>query len=387
MNQSFRRLLYRAKHYAIALVVLMLGGAVLSWVSSRMRQQELEQKLVLPPADIDTNDALTRQLSIFALGGMRFLAAEIATLDATDAWSKFDWPRCQRRWEAATTLAPQRENYWRRAAFDMISNAAGDMETKRGLTPIERTLAMEKYIKIGEEFLQKGLAANPNSIGLLLEQGMQYSNVYRKPKFRQSAEAYRRAVELGAPDTYEYMRFYSLCRARDAEMEAWQLGRRLIENTEYSSPSLRVLMFVLQNKIPVPAAEALSLDEIYRPYMLHHYGADCSDTKIVATAVNEMDCMVFNDLLYPIHGLKPAVVAGYLYLAGRYLERQSFKFIDAAEALERAKVLGAAPHELTLGSLLEKRSSYRIPLLSTAPELPRAFTVLPSPVTSPHAAE
>ena len=369
-------MLNRAKLYAIAIAALVLGGSLLSWACALIRNKELEQQLILPPAKIDTGDALARQLAAFSLGGVRSLAAEIATLDATDAWSKFDWPRCQRRWETATTLAPHRENYWRRASFDMISNAAGDMETKRGLTPAERILAVEKYIKKGEEFLEKGLAVNPNSVALHLEQGLQYSNVYRKPQFRKSAEAYRRAVELGAPaETYEYMSFYSLCRARDAELEAWQLGRKLIENTEYSSPSLRVLMFVLQNKIQVPAAEALSLEQIYRPVLEYHYGPDISNTQLVAMAADEMYRMVFNDLMYPIHGLESVTKSAYLYLASQYLVCKKFNVSQLVEYLDCAKDLGASPHELTLGALLGKRLRPR----SSGVALPYEFTTPPTP--------
>ena len=367
MFGKFASLVSRAKHYAYGIVLLVLGGGVLSWAGSFIREQELEQKLILPPAEIDSNDAFAQQLAVFSLGGMRSLAAEIATLDATDAWFKHDWPRCQRRWETATTLAPQRENYWRRAAFDMISNAAGDMETKRGLSPAERSQAVDKYIKTGERFLQKGLAVNPNSKALYLEQAVQYSNVFRKPKFRKAAEAYQNAMKAGADAVYAYMRFYCLCRARDAEAEAWALGRELIKDTEGGEPSLRTMLFVLQNKIAVPSQEALSLEQIYRPYANLRYGRPCSDSEMVYIAVREMHNMLTNDIMYPTHGLAAATKDAYLYMAKHYLTRNKLCFAEAAEALECAAELGATPHELTLGALLQ-----------ASPTLPRSFTTPPT---------
>lgn len=368
MLGKFTSFLSRTKHYAYGVALLVLGGGILSWVGSFIREQELEQKLILPPAEIDSNDAFAQQLAVFAMGGMRSLAAEIATLDATDAWFEHDWPRCQRRWEAATTLAPHRENYWRRAAFDMISNAAGDMDTKRGLSPAERAQAVDKYIKIGEQFLLKGLAVNPNSKALYLEQAVQYSNVFRKPKFRKAAEAYQKAMQAGAAPVYAYMRFYCLCRARDAEAEAWALGRELIKDTEGSEPSLRTMLFVLQNKIAVPEQDALSLEQIYRPYANLRYGRPCSDPEMVYIAVREMHNMLTNDIMYPTHGLAAATKDAYLYMAQHYLTRQKFCFSKAAEALDCAAELGAAPHELTLGALLQ-----------SAPKLPHSFTTPPTP--------
>ena len=68
MFGKFASLVSRAKHYAYGIGLLVLGGGILSWAGSFIREQELEQKLILPPAEIDSNDAFAQQLAVFSLG-------------------------------------------------------------------------------------------------------------------------------------------------------------------------------------------------------------------------------------------------------------------------------------------------------------------------------
>lgn len=289
MSPYLRHTLRRALLMASALVLLAATGWLISPFTRALRQGQEAAGLHYPVPELDRQDALSQQLAVFCLGGLRTLAAEILSLDATNAWMKRDWPRAEKRWSAATTLAPHRLNYWVSASRDMATNAAGDVAHDRRLSEQEQAVQQRHYIDAGERFLLKGIAHNPDSILLHARLGDLYSDLYRRPRFAKAAEAYRRAVALGASPLYERQVFYNLCRIRGREKEAWELGRQLWQNPQNHVPSVRVLLFVLQHKIEVPAEERLSPEQLF--------GSP-------EQAVRYLNLFVRNSLHYPTTGIQ-----------------------------------------------------------------------------------
>ncbi len=236
------------------------------------------------------SDALSQQLAFFALGGLRSLAAQILSLDATAAWIKQDWKTIERRYAQMTTLCPHRVNYWVNGSYEMATNAAAYQSfNPDNLSDIELSQRRRQYFLRGEQFLHDGIRNNPKSVLLQAKLGDLHSNLYRYPRFLQAAAAYKRAVELGAPPLYERMEFYSLCRAHGQEQEAWELGRKLFDKyPEQIVPSLRCLLFVLENKLQLPQEERLSIDELF--------GSKERAERLLKTFVR-------NDIRYPTTGV------------------------------------------------------------------------------------
>ena len=246
----------------LALAMLGLGGlALLPWSRHVRRAEQSAGLLSAFPAI--TGDALAEQLLFFTLGGLRSLAAEVLTLDATNAWRLRDWPRAERRWQMITALCPLRQNYWASAAREMATNAAGHAFNDARLSPGEQIRLARRYISRGERFLLDGLAQLPHSALLYMRLGDLYADQNRNPSFARAAAAYREAVRLGASPLYRRQQFYSLCRIRGREQEAWQLGRELFESSAHRVPSLLCLLFVLQHKLDVPPAERLSPVQLF----------------------------------------------------------------------------------------------------------------------------
>lgn len=246
-----------------SVLLLAAGGLALSPFVGHLRTKQFAAGLHYPAPEIDRQDALSQQLAFFCLGGLRTLAAEILALDATNAWMKRDWPRAERRWNAVTTLAPHRINYWVNGARDLATNAAGDVLNDHRLSEYERATQERHYIDAGERFLLKGIANNPENVLLHVRLGDLYSDLYRRPRFAKAAEAYHRAVELGATPLCQRQEFYSLCRIRGREQEAWQLGRKLFQDPQNRVPSVRALLFVLQNKVSPPESERLGIEQLF----------------------------------------------------------------------------------------------------------------------------
>lgn len=248
----------------VGLAMLGGGGLALSWPIRWLKAAEAEAGLQMDVKSPDAaGDVLMEQLSFFMLGGLRSLAAEILVLDATNAWVEQDWPRAERRWQAITMLCPTRENYWINASREMALNAVGHIWRNSLLSPTEQAELAYRYRMRGVRFLTDGIAHNPSSAVLYMNLGDLHANLARQPSFEKAAAAYHRAVELGATSLYRRQEFYSLCRIRGREREAWELGRRLYDTPGQRQPSLKCLLFVLQHKIDVPQAERLSPEQLF----------------------------------------------------------------------------------------------------------------------------
>lgn len=281
--------LRQSLRYTGAVVLLALAGWAMQPLRHHLQQQETAAGLRLPPPDYAQTDALSQQLAVFALGGLRTFAAEMLCVDTTNAWLQQDWPRARQRWQQITTLCPRRQNYWARAARDMAKNAVAWVNSHEHLSEHERALRSKDYLDSAEQFLHEGLANNPQSSMLWLQQGAFDEDLARRTNFTRAAAAYRRAVELGASPMYRRWEFYNLCRIRGREQEAWDLGRSLYEEERHRAPSLRCLLFVLQHKLQVPAEQQLSPAQLF--------GSDERARKYLRTFLH-------NDLRFPTTGIR-----------------------------------------------------------------------------------
>lgn len=273
----------------LAVLMLLVGGLVLQPLNRAVSQAQHTRGLQLPPPRIAQKDAFTQQLAFFTLGGLRSLAAELTSLDATNAWSNRDWPRADARWQTVTTLAPRRVNYWVAASRDMATNAAGDILSRDNLNRRDRTMQAHHYIQRGEDYLLSGLANSPDSPLLYARLGDFYSDLYRRPEFGKAAAAYARAVELGAPQIYSRLRFYNLCRIRGREQEALALGRELFADPRNNVPALRTLIYVLQHKLNLPPEQSLSIEQLFGNHK---------------RARRDFNTFRRNTLLYPTNGIE-----------------------------------------------------------------------------------
>lgn len=258
-----RTLLRRLGTWAFAAAAFVLFGLLMKPWTQRITREETDRQLlseiVAPPA----KDTLARQLSLLGLGGLRSLSAEILGLDAVNAWSRRDWDALEARYRQIVTLCPSQANYWITGARHLTYNAAGDVLSDDQLPSWEQNRQARQWINKGLAFLREGSSFNPKNAQLPMRLGDFLSDVNRYPNFAAAAEAYHRALELGAPDIYQRWEFYALCRTPGKEREAWKLGRNLFREEKHRQPSLLCCLFALQNKLDLPAGERLSLIELF----------------------------------------------------------------------------------------------------------------------------
>lgn len=275
--------------YSGALLLLAAAGWALQPLRLHLQDRESAAHLHLPAPDFEHTDALSQQLALFSLGGLRTFAAEMLCVDATNAWLQQDWSRARNRWKQITTLCPQRANYWIRAARDMSKNAVAWVNQDTHLDIHAKAVLSKDYLDAAEAFLLEGIANNPQNALLWLELGAFDEDLARRTNFSRAVQDYRRAVELGASPMYKRWEFYNLCRIRGREKEAWELGRQLYEEERHRSPSLRCLLFVLQHKLDVPPTQRLSAEQLFGSR---------------ERALKHLRPFLHNDLRFPVSGIK-----------------------------------------------------------------------------------
>jgi tetratricopeptide (TPR) repeat protein len=289
MNLNPASPLRQTLRYAGALLLLALAGWALQPLRLHLQQQESAAHLRLPAPDYAKTDALSQQLALFALGGLRTFAAEMLCVDTTNAWLQQDWPRAERRWKQVTTLCPRRVNYWIRASRDMAKNAVAWVQEQEEPGSCEQAVQSKYYLDSAEQFLLEGIANNPDSALLWLHLGAFDEDLSRRTNFTRAVEDYRRALELGASPMYRRWVFYNLCRIRGREKEAWELGRALYQEERHRSPSLRCLLLVLQHKLDIPTEQQFTPEQLF--------GSS-------ARAEKQLRAFLRNDLRFPTAGIR-----------------------------------------------------------------------------------
>lgn len=288
MNRLLPSLLRRLRLLP-PLLLLAAGGAALLPLSTSLNRRQLEAQLRYPPVQIKGQDALSQQLALFTLGGLRTLASEILVLDTTDAWLKHDWPRAARRWQDITTLSPKHAGYWADAAREMANNAAQHVLRDPRYDRQQRAILAREYRDRGERFLRDGLQNNPDDPELLLELARYCGKTAVPPRHSEAAELYARAVQCGAPKRFERWQLYELCQVRNRKEESLKLAQRLFANPDHISPSLCCILFDLQEELRLPESEKLSLEEIFGSRQ---------------AGIRELNSYIDNDLGYPTEGAR-----------------------------------------------------------------------------------
>lgn len=275
-----------------ALLLLATAGWGLQPLRLYLQQQEKASSLKLPPPDYAQTDALSQQLVMFSLGGLRTFAAEMLCVDATNAWLQQDWPRARHRWQQITTLCPNRVNYWIRASLDMSKNAVAWVHEHEVLGTHEKAARSRDYLDAAERFLLEGIANNPQNALLYLQLGAFDEDLARRTNFTRAVEDYRKAVELGASPMYRRWEFYNLCRIRGREEEAWKLGCELYKEEHHRAPSLRCLLLVLQHKLNLPANQRFTPEQLF-------------GTR--ERALKQLKPFLRNDLRFPTAGIREII--------------------------------------------------------------------------------
>jgi hypothetical protein len=152
-------------------------------------------------------------------------------------------------------LAPRTRYYWETGSWHSAYNAASYYMNDSKLPALRRREAWRASVLKGRAFLERGIRNNPTDWSLLVNLGFLLSDsnkvgAFRDPSeaFAAAADAYRRSADTGKALPYvRRAELYSLARVAGKEAEALALARSLYAGKRNSTPTLLLLLLVLES--------------------------------------------------------------------------------------------------------------------------------------------
>ncbi len=190
---------------------------------------------------------------IAALSGFRAAVADVLFIQAHVAWERTEWGRVLLLFRQATTLQPRSILFWDMAAWHMAWNASvAAMNDPTQPRLALRVKAQREYFALGKDFLERGIANNPDKPQLYESLARLYQQKYHDHV--RASEYYAKAAALpGAPSYDKRFAAYELSYCEGREREAYERLHRLYELGEKERvPTLIARIKFLENKLDIP---------------------------------------------------------------------------------------------------------------------------------------
>ncbi len=155
------------KRKLISLVLLALFGAALLPFETALQTEQKEAHFRSTKLDLPLRAQVGQMGFLAALSGFRSPLAMYLWLQAYDAWEKTEWGKMAGIFDLVTTLQPRSLMYWDTAAWHMAWNASqAAIEDPNQPSEALRKRAQQQYFKLGKEYLERGIANNPDRYNL-----------------------------------------------------------------------------------------------------------------------------------------------------------------------------------------------------------------------------
>ena len=237
----------------LAVAVLAFGAARMPF-EARLAKELRAAGLTPVPMELGTRDKIGQTSSAVALGGLRTLVATFMNLRAFSFFQEQRWDDLAETFDTIVDLAPRTRYYWETGAWHSAYNAASYYINDSKLPALRRREAWRASIHRGRSFLERGIKNNPDdwslaaNLGFLLSDTNKFS-AFRDPNeaFAAAAEAYQHSANTGTALPYvRRAELYALARVAGKEKEALALARSLYEQKQNRTPTLLILLFVLE---------------------------------------------------------------------------------------------------------------------------------------------
>lgn len=245
----------------IALGVLLVFGAVRLPLELKLERDQRAARFHGVVLDVNLRERLGQMGVLAALSGFRSLVADGLWIHAHTVWERTDWGAMKVDFDAVTTLQPRCTMFWDMAGWHMYANASiAAYENRRQPREALRLKAQREYWKLGEDYLLRGIANNPEASVLYKNLGlMVYKERYHD--HCKAAETYARGAQCAdAPVFLHRLAVYELAACPGHEQEAYEKLLALYRKGEDERlPTLRTLLGELQEKLGVPAAQKIDI--------------------------------------------------------------------------------------------------------------------------------
>jgi hypothetical protein len=237
----------------LALIVVVFLPTKLKLESDLARQ-----RLATGPLNIDIRERIGQTAFVAVLGGFRSVIADLLFIDAHAAWERTDWTHLLLRLRQSTALQPHAIMFWDIAGWHMAWNASIAAENDESQPPVARQRSSREYIELGRDFLNRGIANNPQKPQL-------YEALARLQRDRLhdhagAAENFYKASQLPGCAAYdERFSAYELSACTGREREAYERLRVLyLRGEKERLPALIARLKKLEQTLNIPPEERVT---------------------------------------------------------------------------------------------------------------------------------
>lgn len=249
----------RAATWLTVAVLLTVFGAARLPVERSLEKVQRAAFLRAEAPQLGLRDQLGQLSYAAALSGFRSLVAAFLWIEAHTAWEQTAWGKMAGLFRTVTALQPRSLVYWDLSSWHMAWNAAvAARENPQEPSEFLRRRAEREYQLLGKEFLEQGIANNPDRY--LLHERL---GTLLRDKFGDhagAAQAFGRAASMeGAPAYVKRLAAYELADCEGREKEAYAQLRAIYDLGDGErTPRVVALLHELEEKLGVPPAERLA---------------------------------------------------------------------------------------------------------------------------------
>lgn len=248
-----------AGFWALIIGALLLFGFARLPVEKSLDASQRGARLRTAVLDIGLREQIGQLSYAAALSGFRSLVAAFLWIEAHTAWEQTAWGRMAGLFQSVTSLQPRSIIYWDLSSWHMAWNAAiAARDNPKEPSEFLRLRAEREYHRLGREFLEQGIANNPDSYVLRERLG-----ILLRDKFGDhcgAAEAFTEAASMdGAPPYLKRMAAYELAECKGREREAYDRLRGIYAMGEKEHfPRVITLINELEEKLGIPPDQRLA---------------------------------------------------------------------------------------------------------------------------------
>ena len=246
--------------------MLLASGAVRVPIEVRLNEEHRAAFFHGVKLNLSLRQQIGQLGFLAALGGFRALVADGLWLQAHSDWTRTEWGKMLFLFNNVVTLQPRNAMFWEMSSWHMAYNASAYAldDTKEPRVAL-RLKHQHEYFLIGEDFLKRGIANNPDRFKLYEDLG----NLYRDKLQDHLAASREFAKAATFPDAMSYeARFaaYELSYSPGHEREAYNELVRLYRMGEKERlPTLYSRLKDLQERLNIPMPERIIIPENQLP--------------------------------------------------------------------------------------------------------------------------
>jgi len=245
--------------WAAVIGALLLFGLARLPLEKSLDQAHRAAHLRTASLDIGLREEIGQLAYAAALSGFRSLVAAFLWIEAHTAWEQTAWGRMAGLFQSVTSLQPRSLIYWDLASWHMAWNASiAARENPKEPSEFLRRRAEREYHELGRDFLERGIANNPDRYLLPERLG-----IMLRDKFQDhcgAASAFADAAEKpGAPPYVKRLAAYELAACPGREREAYEKLRAIyLLGEDERLPRVITLINELEDRLDIPSAERLA---------------------------------------------------------------------------------------------------------------------------------